>query len=121
MAYTERARTKISPDGVQVDNITTATGETGGAGTGSKFQNNGQAILYINNTGVGSPSVVILMSANYKGELTGSNKTIALGSGEQHVAGVFPVDIYNDADGFVRVYFTGGDETDVELVWMNIV
>ena len=120
MAYTAVARTTVSEAGTRVDNLSTGTGVAGGAGTGLKFLNDGRKLLYINNTGVGTPNVVVLASATFRGvALTTSNQTIATVSGSQHVAGPFPADVYNDSDGYVRIYFTGSNETDVESVWIN--
>jgi len=119
MAYTAVARTKLGVGGTRIDNISTATGVAGGAGTGYKFSNPGGNRLFVNNTGVATPNVVVLASGSFKGVVFSVNdQTISPGSGEQHGGGPYDPDIYNDSGGFVRVHFTGGDETDLELVWM---
>lgn len=119
MAYTAVARTALGVGGTRIDNISTATGVAGGAGTGYKFSNPGGNRLYVNNTGVGTPNVVVLASGTFKGvPLTANDQTLAVVASAQHGMGPFDTDIYNDSGGFIRVYFTGGDETDLELVWL---
>lgn len=120
MAYEAVARTARRRNGTRIDNITTGTGVAGGAGTGLKFSNDGHQFLHVSNTGVGTPTVVVLASGRHLGApLTTANETRVTESGEKLIMGPFPTALFNDSDGNVRVYFTGGDETDLELVWMN--
>jgi hypothetical protein len=116
--YVDVARTAISLGGTRVENLTTGTGSTGGAGTGLAFANNGKQMLYINNTGVATPNVVALASGALKGfALNTATQTLATVSGGQYLMGPFDTQLFNDTNGDLLVYFTGGDETDVELVW----
>jgi hypothetical protein len=120
MAYTQVAKTPRTRNGTRLDNISTGTGVAGGAGTGLAFSNDGHQFLYVNNTGANTPSVVVVASGNYLGAaLTTANETRAAVANEDFVMGPFPPELFNDALGNINVYFTGSNETDLELVWMD--
>jgi hypothetical protein len=120
MAYTLVARTPRTRNGTRIDNLTTGTGAAGGAGTGLSFSNDGHQFLHVSNTGVGTPAVVVLASGQFRGAaLTTANETRVTVSGEKLIMGPFPPEIFNNSDGEIDVYFTGSDESDLELVWMD--
>lgn len=120
MAYTPVARTPRTRNGTRLDNISTGTGVAGGAGTGLSFSNDGHQMLYVYNIAANTPSVVVLASGQFSGAaLTTGNETRAAVDSEHFIMGPFPPELFNDSEGNILVYFTGGNETELELVWMN--
>ena len=115
MAYTAITVIETAKGGVRFDNIGD-NGVAGGAGTGYKFSNDGNVLIYIDNTAGNTPSMVVLASGLFQGvALTTDNQTITPEANADYIAGPFPRDIFNDADGNARLYFSGGNETELTI------
>lgn len=113
MAYTALTVQRPTDAGAE---LTLSNGASGGAGTGYKFQNDGSVLLYITNTGTGTPNVVIACASYLGYTVTATTIALTATGGLKDIvhAGPFDKSLYNQ-DGLVYVYFTGGDETDVRI------
>lgn len=115
MAYTAINVQKATAAGTT---ITLSNGVAGGAGTGYKFSNDGNTVLHIRNTsGSNTPSVVVVTGGSVGGNaIADVTRQIAV-SATVHM-GPFPKEIYDQQgsdEGFVYVYFSGGNETDLRV------
>ena len=116
MAYTAVNLTTPGAAGTRVDN-TGQAGVAGGAGTGHKVRNDGSVLFYVHNTAANTPTMTFLASGTYKGEaLTVANETITTVANGEYIAGPFDPEIFNDADGYIRVYYGGSNETELKFV-----
>ena len=114
MAYTQVDVTDITRAGVRVDGQGTA-GVAGGDGTGLSFSNDGSIYLILENTGANTPNVV-LKTAQQIGGLDVADITIAMVANQDQVTGTFPTDMFNTSTGLLQMYFTGSNETDVQVL-----
>lgn len=122
MSYTAMVTTAAPVTPTRIDNLAGTSGVAGGAGTGLKFFNTGQETMTVRNSGVGTPSFVILCSGLLNGKALDESNDItqATAAGTIHYVGRLDPEVYNDPDGYVRMYFTGSNETDLKIVvWRN--
>ena len=122
MAYTEKTTTAAPADPpTRTDNIG-QVGVVGGAGTGWKFPNTGNETWIIHNTAANTPGFTILASGTKLGApLDESNDIVVAGiaSASWYIGRLNP-EIYNDADGYVRIYFDDANAAELKvLVWRN--
>jgi hypothetical protein len=110
MAYTQINVTKLGA-AARYDGQGTA-GVAGGDGTGLSFSNDGRTALQLENSGAGTPSVVI-KTAGTAGGLAIADVTITMVANQDQEYGAMDPDIFNTSSGLVEMYFTGGNETDV--------
>jgi len=116
MAYTAINVSTSLASGLRVDNAGQA-GVEGGAGTGHKFSNDGNVYVYIHNTAANTPAVVFLASGTFRGAaLTTANVTVTTVANGEYIIGRFDPAVFNDADGYVRVYYSGNNEDEVKIL-----
>ena len=99
-------------------NPTETNGVAGGDGTGHSVNITGQEKFLIRNNGAGTPNFVIEANATRKGKAIGGDLTVALAaSGSAGALKVFKLDpeVFADANGLIKIHYTGTNETDVRL------
>lgn len=76
------------------------------AGGGDQFINSGSEFFEVVNGGGGGITVTIATQATVDGKAI-ADDAISVGAGEAHRIGPFPPGLYNDANGYVQVTYSG--------------
>jgi hypothetical protein len=77
------------------------------AGGGDQFANNGRTFTQIKNTSGGNITVTFVTQTTIDGlSVTDLTVVVPLTSGDK-MTGPFPPDIYNDANGFLQMTYSG--------------
>lgn len=91
--------------------------KTAATAAGDKFLNTGTELLYVINGGGGSINVTLDAKAT-PGGLAITDPVVAVAAGAEKVLGPFNPAIFNDANGFVNLTYSG--DTDVEVAVLKV-
>ena len=120
MADFDLDATKPVRDGVELEN-TIDTGASHTLADDYFVSNDGKLYLYIENADSTNTLVVTVTTTKQVDGLDVTDREISVATTATEIAGPFPVDIYNNADGKMKIEFSGGPAIgDITLIPIQV-
>jgi hypothetical protein len=103
----------LNPQAINL-NGTTITFSSASAG-GDQFANTGRELLLVRNGGASSVTTTVAAQGRYRG-VPFSNVTLTVPAGGEVIAGPFPPEVFNDANGRVNLSYSAVTSVTVAVL-----